>query len=185
MKGLDPHSVLMSPEAYRELQVETRGKFGGIGIEITIRDGKLTVVSPIEGTPAYRLGIKAGDHIVRIEDFNTKGINLMGAVRRMRGLKGTPVTIHIRRENVGKPLIFTVVRDVIQIQSVKSKVLPGKIGYIRLRSFVESSSRDLLKAMRGLKKEAIRGLILDLRNNPGGLLRQAVQVADLFLIDFI
>jgi carboxyl-terminal processing protease len=181
MKGLDPHSVLMPPEAFHELQVETRGEFGGIGIEITIRDGKLTVVSPIDGTPAFRLGVKAGDHIVRIEDFNTKGITLREAVRRMRGPKGTPVTIQVRRENVGKPLVFTIIRDIIRVQSVKSKVLPGKIGYIRLRSFVESSSRDLLKAMLSFKKEEIRGLVLDLRNNPGGLLRQAVQVADLFL----
>ena len=181
MKGLDPHSALMPPEAFHELQVETRGEFGGIGIEITIRDGKLTVVSPIDGTPAYRLGVKAEDHIVRIEDFNTKGITLRGAVRRMRGPKGIPVTIHVWRENIEKSLVFTIIRDIIRVQSVKSKVLPGKIGYIRLRSFVESSSRDLLKAMRKLKRKKIRGLVLDLRNNPGGLLRQAVQVADMFL----
>ena len=181
IRSLDPHSALMTPEAFRELQVETRGEFGGIGIEITIRDENLTVVSPIDGTPAYRLGIQAGDQIVQIDDFNTKGITLRGAVRRMRGPKGTSVTLHIRRANVEKPLIFSIVRDIIRIQSVKSKVLPGKIGYIRLRTFVESTSRDLKRALRSLKEQDIQGLILDLRNNPGGLLRQAVEVSDLFL----
>ena len=181
MKPLDPHSALMTPETFRELQVETKGEFGGIGIEITIRDGKLTVVSPIEGTPAHRLGIKANDHIIKIEDFDTKGISLLGAVRRMRGRKGTTVTIQVSRKNYDKPLIFSIVRDIIQIRTVKTKMLPGKIGYLRLRSFVESSSTDLLRAARKMKKDQARGLILDLRNNPGGLLRQAVQVSDMFL----
>ncbi|MFQ5913184.1 MAG: S41 family peptidase [Nitrospinota bacterium] len=181
MKRLDPHSALMDPQSFRELQVETRGEFGGIGIEISLRNGKLTVVSPIEGTPAYRIGMKAGDHIIKIEDFDTEGITLMEAVRRMRGPKGTPVTVQVRRAGVAQPLVFTIVRDIIHIRSVKSKVLPGKIGYVRLSSFVESTSRDLQKALRGLMKQEVQGLILDLRNNPGGLLRQAVEVADLFL----
>ncbi|MBI2880117.1 MAG: S41 family peptidase [Candidatus Tectomicrobia bacterium] len=181
MRRLDPHSALMTPEAFKELQVETRGEFGGIGIEITLRDGKLTVVSPIEGTPAHRVGIQAGDLIVRIDGFDTQGITLMGAVRRMRGPKGTAVTLEVRRAGADGPVVFSIVRDIIHIQSVKEKVLPGKIGYVRVSSFVESTSRDLFKSLRSLERQGIRGLILDLRNNPGGLLRQAVEVADLFL----
>ena len=179
MKDLDPHSALMTPEFFKELRMETRGEFGGIGIEIMIRDGKLTVVSPIEGTPASRLGVKANDHITRIDDFDTKGISLFEAVRRMRGPKGTAVTIRVRRKNFDH--IFPIIRDIIQIQTVKVKMLSGKVGYVRLRSFVESSYGDLLKAINMLEDGHARGLILDLRNNPGGLLRQAVKVSDLFL----
>lgn len=181
MRPLDPHSALMTPEFFKELKMETRGEFQGIGIEIMMRDGELTVVSPIEGTPASRLGVKANDHITRIDDFDTKGISLFEAVRRMRGPKGTTVTIRVSRKDFDQPFVFPIVRDIIPIRTVKAKMLSGKVGYIRLRSFVESSYGDLLKEMKMLKHNQARGLILDLRNNPGGLLRQAVGVSDLFL----
>lgn len=180
---LDPHSSFMPPDLYRELQVETAGSFGGLGIEITIREGTLTVVSPIEDTPAYRIGILAGDQIIKIEGKPTKKMNIMDAVKRMRGPKGTKVTITIWRSGLSEPKDFTITRAIIHIKSIKSKVLEKGYGYIRIKSFQEDTAGNLRNALKKLASEegGLKGLILDLRNNPGGLLDQAVQVGDAFL----
>ena len=180
---LDPHSSFMPPDLYRELQVETSGSFGGLGIEITIREGTLTVVSPIEDTPAYRIGILAGDQIIKIEGKPTKKMNIMDAVKRMRGPKGTKVTITIWRSGLSEPKDFTITRAIIHIKSIKSKVLEKGYGYIRIKSFQEDTAGNLRNALKKLASEegGLKGLILDLRNNPGGLLDQAVQVGDAFL----
>ena len=183
LRTLDPHSSYFDPDAYKELQVETKGSFGGIGIEITIRDGVLTVVSPLEGTPAYELGIQAGDQILRVDGEPTKEMTLMEAVKKMRGPKGTNVVLTIMREEFTKPQDFVVTRATIAIRSVRSKTLEPGYGYIRLSQFQSSTARDLRKEITNLEKEnkSLKGLILDLRNNPGGLLDQAVKVSDEFL----
>lgn len=183
LNSMDPHSAYLTPDLYKELQMDTQGKFGGLGIEITVKGGILTVVSPIEDTPAFRAGVKSGDQIIKIEDEFTKDITLMQAVKKMRGPKGSKITISIRREGVPEMLDFTLVRDTIRIQSVRSRFLEEGYGYIRLAQFQERSDRDLQKALEKLSAEkgGIKGLVLDLRNNPGGLLNQAVRVADLFL----
>lgn len=181
LRALDPHSSYMSPEMYKEMQAETEGEFGGIGIEITIKDDILTVVAPIEDTPAWRAGIKAGDRIVKVNGDSTFDMNLMEAVRKMRGRKGEPVTITIIREGLDKPKDFTIVRDIIKVTSVKSTMLPGRWGYVRIRSFSRDVSADLRKALIKFRKENFKGMILDLRNDPGGLLNQAVAVAEQFL----
>ena len=183
LNGLDPHSAYLTPDLYKELQMDTQGRFGGLGIEITVRGGVLTVVSPIEDTPAYRAGVKAGDQIIKIEDDFTKDMSLMEAVKRMRGNKGSKVTISIKREGVPELLNFTLVRDVIRVQSVRSRVLEEGYGYIRLAQFQERTDRDLQRALEkfGQEKGGLKGLVLDMRNNPGGLLTQAVRVTDLFL----
>jgi len=178
---LDPHSSFLPPDVYREMQVETQGSFGGLGIEITVRDHQLTVVSPIDGTPAQRAGIQAGDHIIRIDDAPTKDMTLVDAVRRLRGPKGSQVTVTILREGAD-PFEVSVTRDIIEVKSVRSAdLLEDGVGYIRLVSFQERTARDLTEAMAKLKEQGMRGLILDMRNNPGGLLNQAVMTADLFL----
>ena len=181
--SLDPHSAYLTPDLYKELRTETQGKFGGLGIEITIRGGILTVVSPIEDTPAYRVGIKAGDQIIKIEDEFTKDLSLVQAVRKMRGPKGSKITISVRRKGVSRLLDFTIVRDTIRIRSVRSRTLEEGYAYIRIAQFQERTNRDLQKALEKLKskKGGIVGLVLDLRNNPGGLLTQAVRTSDLFL----
>ena len=183
IKELDPHSSYLDPDAYKELQVETKGSFGGIGIEITVRDGVLTVVSPLEGTPAYELGIQAGDQILRVDGETTKEMTLMEAVKKMRGPRGTNVVLTIMREEFTKPQDFVITRDTIAIRSVRSKTLEPGYGYIRLSQFQSSTARDLRKEIAKLEKEnkSLKGLILDLRNNPGGLLDQAVKVSDEFL----
>ena len=183
MKSLDPHSTYMTADMYKELEVETRGSFGGIGIEITIKKDILTVVSPIEDTPAFTAGIKAGDHIIQIDGKSTKDITIMEAVKKMRGQKDTKVTITIMRENMPKPKDFVITRDIIKIKSVKSKVYDDNIGYIRVSSFQERTADDLKKVIKDLNAKVgnPKGVILDLRNNPGGLLNQAVGVADVFL----
>jgi carboxyl-terminal processing protease len=183
LKTLDPHSSYLDPEAYKELQVETKGSFGGIGVEITIRDGALTVVSPLEGTPAYELGIQAGDQIVRVDGQPTKDMSLMEAVQKMRGPKGSKVTLTIMREGFDKPKDFEITRAVIPIKSVRGKTLEPGYGYVRLSQFQSTTATDLADALAKLEKEnqPMRGLILDLRNNPGGLLDQAVKVSDEFL----
>ena len=183
LNGLDPHSAYLTPDLYKELQADTQGRFGGLGIEITARNGVLTVVSPIEDTPAYRAGVKAGDQIIKIEDDFTKDMSLMEAVKRMRGNKGSKVTIAIKREGVPELMNFTLVRDVIRVQSVRSRVLEEGYGYIRLAQFQERTDRDLQRALEkfGQEKGGLKGLVLDMRNNPGGLLTQAVRVTDLFL----
>lgn len=183
LNSMDPHSGYLTPELYKELQMDTQGRFGGLGIEITVRNGMLTVVSPIEDTPAFRVGIKAGDQILKIDDEFTKDMNLTQAVKKMRGLKGSKLNLSIKREGVPDLLNFSIVRDTIRVQSVRSRVLEEGYGYIRLAQFQERSDRDLQKAIEKLSSEkgGIKGLVLDLRNNPGGLLTQAVRVADLFL----
>ena len=183
LSSLDPHSAYLTPDLYKELRTETQGKFGGLGIEITIRDGVLTVVSPIEDTPAYRVGIKAGDQIIKIEDEFTKDLSLVQAVRKMRGQKGSKINISVRRKGVTHLIDFTIVRDTIRIRSVRERTLEEGYAYIRIAQFQERTNRDLQKALEKLKskKGGIVGLVLDLRNNPGGLLTQAVRTSDLFL----
>ena len=184
LRTLDPHSSFMRPDFYKELQVETKGSFGGLGIEITMKKGILTIVSPIEDTPAFRIGLKAGDKIVKIEDETTENMTLLDAVKRMRGPAGTDVTISIIREGFLEPQDFTITREVIRIKSVKYKSLEeGTIGYIRLSQFQEDSGREFNKALVSLEggEKPLEGLVLDLRNNPGGLLDQAVKISDEFL----
>jgi carboxyl-terminal processing protease len=181
LRTLDPHSSFMPPDMYREMQVETEGRFGGLGIEITLRDDILTVVAPIEGTPAYRAGVQAGDQIVKIEGESTKDITLIDAVKKLRGPEGTSVTIGIFRKGFTEPQDFTLTRAVIQIKSVRWKKLPDDIGYVKLRSFQKSTSDELEAALQDLEEQHIRALVLDLRNNPGGLLEQAIAVSDEFI----
>ncbi len=183
MKSLDPHSAYMTADMYKELEVETRGSFGGIGIEITIKKDVLTVVSPIEDTPAFHAGIKAGDQIIQIDGKTTKDITILEAVRKLRGPKDTKVTITIMRENTPKPKDYVIIRNIIKIKSVKSKMIDDHIGYIRIASFQERTSDDLKKEIKDInaKTGVLSGLILDLRNNPGGLLNQAIGAADVFL----
>jgi carboxyl-terminal processing protease len=183
LSSLDPHSAYLTPDLYKELQMDTQGRFGGLGIEITIRGGVLTVVSPIEDTPAAKAGVKPGDQIFKIEDEFTKDMTLVDAVKKMRGPKGTKITISVRREGVAELISFTLVRDTIRVQSVRSRNLEEGYGYVRLAQFQERSDRDLQRSLEKLiaEKGGLKGLVLDLRNNPGGLLTQAVRVADLFL----
>ena len=183
LSSLDPHSAYLTPELYKDLQMDTQGRFGGLGIEITVKGGVLTVVSPIEDTPAFKAGIKPGDMIFKIEDEFTKDMTLVDAVKKMRGPKGTKINLSIKREGVPELIDVTLVRDTIRVQSVKSRVLESGYGYIRLAQFQERSDRDVQKALEKLaaEKGGLKGLVLDLRNNPGGLLTQAVRVSDLFL----
>jgi carboxyl-terminal processing protease len=181
---LDPHSGFMPPEMYQEMRIDTRGEFGGLGIEITIRDGILTIVSPIEDTPAFRAGLAAGDQILKIEDRFTKDMTIMDAVKLMRGAKGTAITITIVRDSFERPREFTLVREVIKVRSVRAHTLEDGYGYVRLAQFQERTAEDLLLSLGQLRAEnggRLAGLILDMRNNPGGLLDQAVRVADVFL----
>ncbi len=181
--ALDPHSAYLTPDSYKELQVDTEGSFGGLGIEITIRDGILTVVSPIEDTPAYRAGVQAGDQIIKINDELTKDMSLIQAVKKMRGKQGTEITISVRREGVPRLIDVPLIREVIKIRSVKSKTLEDGYAYIRVTQFQDRTSHDLDAALQKLGQEngQLQGMVLDLRNNPGGLLSQAVKVSDLFL----
>lgn len=184
LAALDPHSSFMPPDTYKELKLDTKGEFGGLGIEISIKDGILTVISPIEDTPAYRAGIKAGDQILKIDDKFTKDLTIMDAVKRMRGVKGTKVTLTIMREGFDKPNDFPLTRDIIQVKSVKFKMLDDGYGYVRIAQFQEKTADDLQKALDSLNesgKGKLKGLVLDLRNDPGGLLDQAVKVSETFL----
>jgi carboxyl-terminal processing protease len=184
LASLDPHSAYLTPDLYKELQVDTRGSFGGLGIEITLRNGILTVVSPIEDTPAFRAGIKAGDQIIKIDDEFTKDMTLLHAVKQMRGPEGTKIHLTVRREGQPDWIEVTLAREVIQIKSVKYRTLEQGYGYLRLTQFQERTERDAKRALKQLETESggsLSGLVLDLRNNPGGLLSQAVRVADLFL----
>jgi carboxyl-terminal processing protease len=183
LSSLDPHSAYLTPDLYKELQSDTQGRFGGLGIEITIKGGILTVVSPIEDTPAAKAGVKPGDQIFKIEDEFTKDMTLVDAVKKMRGPKGTKINISVKREGVPELINFTLVRDTIRVQSVRSRSLEEGYGYIRLAQFQERSDRDLQKTLEKMvaEKSGLKGLVLDLRNNPGGLLTQAVRVSDLFL----
>ena len=183
LTSLDPHSAYLTPELYKDLQSDTQGRFGGLGIEITVKGGILTVVSPIEDTPAAKAGIKPGDQIFKIEDEFTKDMSLVDAVKKMRGLRGTKINLTIRREGANELIDFTLVRDVIRVQSVRSRTLEPGYGYVRLAQFQERSDRDLQRALEKIvaEKSGLKGLVLDLRNNPGGLLTQAVRVSDMFL----
>jgi carboxyl-terminal processing protease len=183
IKSLDPHSAFMTPEVYKELEVETQGRFGGIGIEITILKDMLTVVSPIEDTPAYKAGVKTGDQIIKIDGQSTKDITIMDAVKKLRGPKDTKVTITIMREKIVQPKDIVLTRAVIQVKSVKAKTFDDHIGYIRIASFHERTAADLRKAISEVSEKAkpLKGLVLDLRNDPGGLLNQAIEVSDMFL----
>jgi len=182
--ALDPHSSYLPPDLYKELQVDTRGSFGGLGIEITTRGNVLTVVSPIEDTPAYRAGVKPGDQIIKIQDEFTKDMPLVEAVKKMRGPPGTKIHLSLRREGTPQLVELTLTREVIRIQSVKSRMLDKGYAYIRVTQFQEHTDDDLQHALSNLEKGnggSIAGLVLDLRNNPGGLLTQAVKVADEFV----
>jgi len=182
LRGLDPHSSFLDPEMYREMQVETSGSFGGLGIEITLRDDVLTVVAPIEGTPAYRAGIQPGDRILKIEGLTTKDMQLSDAVKRMRGKPGSKITISIVREGWSEPKDFFITREQIRVQSVRANQLEPGIEYIKLRQFQEQTANDLETSLDKYVKEGkIQGLVLDLRNNPGGLLTSAVEVTEKFL----
>jgi carboxyl-terminal processing protease len=181
VKILDPHSSYMPVEKYKEMKIQTSGKFGGLGIEISIRDGVLTVISPIEGTPAFEAGIQPLDKIIKIEDESTLDMTLNDAVSRLRGEIGTAVNITIFRKSLKAPLLVKIVRDVVTVESVKKKIYNSSIGYIKIKSFSKNTSSDLDKALSHLRKKNITKLILDVRNNPGGLLNQAVEVSDRFL----
>jgi carboxyl-terminal processing protease len=171
----------MTPEALKELQVETKGEFGGLGIHIGIKDGMLTVIAPIEDTPAFKAGIKAGDKILKISGESTKNMGLTDAVSKMRGPKGTSIILTIFREGWKETKDFTIVRDIIKIKSVKSKMLQDGIGYIKITQFQESTGPDLSASLEKLSKEGMTSLIIDLRNDPGGLLNSAVEVTEQFL----
>jgi len=178
---LDPFSQFMPPEDYKEMRTETSGKFGGLGIEIAIKDDRLTVISPIEGTPADRAGLKAGDKIIKIGDERTDSMTINDAVKRLRGKVGTKVTITIAREGLNEPLDVTLVRDNIKIESIHSYMLPHQIGYVRITEFIDNTTDDFIKAVDDLNKQApLKGLVVDLRNDPGGLLNEAVGVSDFF-----
>jgi carboxyl-terminal processing protease len=180
LQNLDPHSSYMDKETYKEFKVETKGEFGGLGITIGMRDKILTVISPIEDTPADKAGIKAGDKIIKIDDKSTANITLDEAVKKLRGKPGTNVKITILRDGVEKPFDVTITRAIIKIQAVKSKMIDD-IAYIRLTNFKEDASKEIMDALKKLSKNDYKGIILDLRNNPGGLLTEAVNVANLFL----
>lgn len=184
LETLDPHSAFMPPETFKEMQAETKGRFEGLGLEITMKDGILTVVAPIEDTPAFKAGILAGDQIVKIDGEPTKNLTLMDSVKKMRGPRGTQVTISIMREGLTKPRDFTLTRDVIPVRSVRHELLEKNYGYIRISQFQEKTNSEFEKAMKALEEESkgsLKGLVLDLRNNPGGLLDQAVKITDHFL----
>jgi carboxyl-terminal processing protease len=181
LSSLDPHSSFLNPESFKEMQAETKGEFGGIGIQIGVKEGMLTVIAPIEDTPAYRAGIKAGDKIVKINSESTREMSLHDAVSKMRGIPKTSVTIAIFREGWKDTKDFTLVREIIKIKSVKSKILEDGIGYVRVNQFQEQTAADLSTALEQLKQANMNSLVLDLRNNPGGLLNSAVSVTSQFL----
>ena len=184
LQSLDPYSAYMSPELFQEMQTDTRGEFGGLGIEIGMEAGVVKVISPIDDTPAEKAGIKAGDYIVKIGQEQVQGKSLMEAVKLMRGPVGTTIDLTIRRKNVKKPLEFKITRKIIEVRSVNSEIISNKknIGYIRLKSFNENSDNQFLKTVKEFEKNSkIVGYVIDLRNNPGGLLTQAINITDFFL----
>jgi carboxyl-terminal processing protease len=182
LQSLDPYSAYMSPKIFNEMQTETSGEFGGLGIEVSMESGVVKVISPIDDTPASRAGIKAGDYIVKIKDTQVQGKTLSEAVDLMRGPVGSSIELTIRRRGVKKALTFNIIREVIEIQSVKTDLLEDNIGYIRLTSFNENSGEQIEDKIKDLeKKQNIKAYILDLRNNPGGLLSQAIRISDFFL----
>ena len=184
LQSLDPYSAYMSPKNFKESQTETSGEFGGLGIEVSMEEGVVKVITPIDDTPASRAGVKAGDYIVKIDGEQVRGKTLMEAVALMRGPVGTSIEITIIREDSRKAKIFKIVREIIQIKSVVSKLIDNKVGYLRLRAFNENSSNQLNKEISKIEKnKKLIGYILDLRNNPGGLLSQAIEISDFFLND--
>ena len=186
LQSLDPYSAYMSPMLFKEMQTDTKGEFGGLGIEIGMEAGVVKVISPIDDTPAAKAGIKAGDYIVKIGKEQVQGKSLLEAVKLMRGPVGTSIELTVRRKNVKKPLEFTIVRKIIEVKSVSSRTIGKKkdLGYIRLKSFNENSDKQFLKSVKEFeKKPKIKGYVLDLRNNPGGLLTQAINITDFFLED--
>ncbi len=184
LQSLDPYSAYMSPESFQSMQTETSGEFGGLGIEVSMEAGVVKVISPIDGSPAYEAGVKAGDYIVKINNIQVQGKTLSEAVDIMRGPVGSEIQITVRRIGVRKAIIFNIKREIIKIQSVKSELIDNNIGYIRLTAFNENSSKQIKKKINIFKKnEKIKGYILDLRNNPGGLLSQAIKISDFFLRD--
>ena len=186
LQSLDPYSAYMSPELFKEMQTDTRGEFGGLGIEIGMEAGVVKVISPIDDTPAEKAGIKAGDYIVKIGKEQVQGKSLMEAVKLMRGPVGTAIDLTVRRKNVKKPLEFKITRKVIEVKSVNSKIIGDKknLGYIRLKSFNENSDKQILMSIKKFEKNSkIKGYVIDLRNNPGGLLTQAINITDFFLDD--
>ena len=186
LQSLDPYSAYMSPELFKEMQTDTRGEFGGLGIEIGMEAGVVKVISPIDDTPAAKAGIKAGDYIVKIGQEQVQGKSLLEAVKLMRGPVGTSIDLTVRRKNVKKPLEFKIIRKIIEVQSVSSKIIgeDKNLGYIRLKSFNENSDKQFLKSVKNFEKKSnMKGYVLDLRNNPGGLLTQAINITDFFLED--
>ncbi|MBL4712067.1 MAG: S41 family peptidase [Gammaproteobacteria bacterium] len=186
LSGLDPHSTYLSPEEYKELKIGTTGKFGGLGIQVGMEDGFVKVISPIDDTPAYRAGLESGDLIIRLDGKSVKGMTLNDAVKIMRGAPGTDIQLTVIREGANKPLPFTVTRDIIAVNSVKSRILEPDFGYVRISNFQSKTARDLLSEVSKLKKEnknELKGLVLDLRNNPGGVLSAAADVSDAFIND--
>jgi carboxyl-terminal processing protease len=186
LTGLDPHSSYLDAESFKELQIGTSGEFGGLGIEVGMEDGFVKVISPIDDTPAQRAGVKAGDLIVRLDDTPVKGMTLNDAVKQMRGKKGTPITLTIVREGADKPLKIEIVRDIIKVKSVKYRMLEPGYAYVRITSFQSKTTANLMDAIKKLKKEnkgPLKGMVLDMRNNPGGVLTGAVGVSDAFLED--
>jgi len=182
LQSLDPYSAYMTPESFEGMQTETSGKFGGLGIEVGMESGVVKVISPIDNTPASKAGLKAGDYIVKINGTQVQGKSLMEAVELMRGPVGSSIEITVRRQDVKKALIFNITREIIQVQSVKSELIDNNIGYIRLTSFNENSSKQVKEKVKKLNKnKKLIGYILDLRNNPGGLLSQAIKISDFFL----
>jgi carboxyl-terminal processing protease len=186
VESLDPHSSFLTPEMYKDMQTETKGQFGGIGIEITVKDGFPTVITAIEDTPAFKVGLRSADSIIKIDGKPTKNMGLVDVVKLIRGQKGKSVTLTIMREGFSLPRDYQVTREIIMVKSVKYKMLDDKYGYIRITQFQERTGKDLDAAVKELQKSAksgLKGLLLDLRNNPGGLLDQAVEVSDKFMAD--
>ena len=182
LQSLDPYSAYMSPESFENMQTETSGEFGGLGIEVSMEAGVVKVISPLDDSPAYEAGVKAGDYIVKINNIQVQGKTLNEAVEIMRGPVGSDIEITVRRKGVKKALVFNITRKIIKVRSVKSKIIDNNIGYIRLTAFNENSSNQIKKKIKEFNKnENIEKFILDLRNNPGGLLSQAIKIADFFL----
>ena len=182
LQSLDPYSAYMSPESFQNMQTETSGEFGGLGIEVSMESGVVKVISPLDDSPAYEAGVKAGDYIVKINDIQVQGKTLSEAVEIMRGPVGSDIEITVRRRGVKKALVFNITRKIIKIRSVKSKILENNIGYIRLTAFNENSGKQIKRKLNEFNdNEKIKGFILDLRNNPGGLLSQAIKISDFFL----